>query len=224
MAVVAFYLLYFRRLKATAFIAVFSVIALLAAPDAVRDRLLTGLDDNSVYNQVASQSGSGDELTAGRVFIWRNMAPEILKSPLVGRGIDSAMWSDFVKNGSIFANPHNMYLAILMDLGILGAICLAFAFRFVWRLFKRLSEESRLEPSVQGYFVGARAGLVGMLAAGIAGVAYVPLNQQLFLWISIGLAVGFSKKLSLPENVQPARRASPTPLRTWPDKRSSNWA
>jgi O-antigen ligase len=196
-AVVAYYLWHFRRLRATIFVAASAVVALMFAPDAVRDRLLTGLEDKSVYSQVASSSGSGDELTAGRVFIWRNMAPEVLNSPLFGRGVDSGMWSEFVKNGSIFSHPHNMYLSILMDLGILGAICMIFAFRYVWRLFGRLSKDNRLDRSVQGYFAGARAALIGMLAAGIAGVAYLPLNHQLYLWVSIGLAAGFSRRLEI---------------------------
>jgi len=208
LAVVAYYLWHFRRLRTTLFVAVCSVLALMFAPDAVRDRLLTGLDDRSVYSQVASSSGSGDELTAGRVYIWRNMAPEVLQSPVFGRGVDSGMWSEFVKNGSIFSHPHNMYLSILMDMGLLGALCLALAFRYVWKMFKTLSEDVRLTPSVQGYFAGARAGLIGMLAGGIAGVAYLPLNHQLFLWIAIGMGAGYMRLLQRTSAPPPAPHRS----------------
>lgn len=217
MTVVGYYVWHFRRLRTALLVVSFAVVAVVFSPDAVRDRLLTGLEDKSVYDQVASRSGSGDELTAGRVFVWRNLAPEILRSPLFGRGVDSGMWSEFVKNGNTYANPHNMYLSILLDMGIIGAICMVVAFRFVWSIFRKLSVDVRLPPSVQGYFAGATAGLVGMLAGAMTGLSYYPLNIQLYLWIAIGLGLGYRRRLQLdfPEKVEPSanprfRQGQPT--------------
>ena len=55
-----------------------------------------------------------DALTAGRVHGWTLLAPEVLESPWIGRGLGSTQWSAAVAAGLYRANhPHNIYLEVL---------------------------------------------------------------------------------------------------------------
>lgn len=196
----------FRHIRVGMFVLMLAVVAFAIAPAAVRDRLSTGLDGQSIGGQL--EAGGNDELTAGRVYLWRNLAPEIIRSPVIGRGLDSGRWSEFAKRGSVFVNPHNLYISILMDLGIIGAVLIFLFYRFVWRLFRRLSEDSRLEPALRGYFLGAVAAMLGMLVSGMAWGAYYPATFLLFFWTSIGLALGCDRYLAnlTPDMVSPEAR------------------
>ena len=63
-----------------------------------------------------------DQLTAGRVWIWTQLLPEFLDSPIWGSGVGSTAWSTMVKNGLYINHPHNLYLRILLDMGVLGML------------------------------------------------------------------------------------------------------
>ncbi len=208
-----FYVWHFKRLGLGLAVLTLVVAGAAVAPDAIRERLMTGLEDAPVSKQLTGSGAGGDELTAGRVWIWRQLAPEILRSPVVGRGLGSVQWSEAAKDGRYYANhPHNLYLEILMDLGLVGAVCIAIFYRYVWKLFRRLSEDERLMPAMRGYFLGSAAGLLGMLVYGFSNGNYYPASEQLYFWVNIGLALGYQRYLAS----QP-----PAPARDDVPKRSS---
>lgn len=190
LTVVALYLLHFRRLRTAFFVVMVAVIGVAVAPDAVQDRLLLGLQNR----RIESIAAPNDELSAGRVFIWENLAPEVARSPLYGRGLMSTQWSRYVRSGAFLAShPHDMYLEILMDVGLYGAICMFVFYSYVWRTFRRLGRDERFSPGVRGYFLGAWAGFVGMLVYGIPGGHWYPVPEQVFLWLSLGIAMGYAR-------------------------------
>jgi O-antigen ligase len=196
MVALLIYTIEFRRLR-TLFAAVtILAIGFALAPDAVHDRMLQGLD--SRYSFGTSVQGPGDEVTSGRVDIWRQLAPEVARSPVIGRGLFSTQWSRYAGFGGYWANhPHNMFLGILMDVGIVGAVILFIFYRFVWRTFRSLGKDERLSPHVRGYFLGASAALVGYLVSGMANGYWHPSPDQVFLWVAIGLGVGYRAYLTL---------------------------
>jgi len=189
--VVGLYLLRFRRLR-TAFLAVtVALIGVAVAPDAVQDRLLRGLGNERAPTIDLTR---GDELSAGRFYIWANLAPEIARSPLYGRGLLSTQWSRYVRSGAFRAgHPHNLYLEILMDGGIYGAICMFVFYRFVWRSFRRLGKDERFGGGTRGFFLGAAAGMAGMLTYGFTNGHWYPAPEQVFFWLAVGLAIGYSR-------------------------------
>jgi O-antigen ligase len=205
-AIIGLYLLHFRRLRTAFFVLTLAVGAVAIAPDAVQERLLRGLENR----RIESIGSRGDELTAGRVYVWQSLAPEIKRSPLYGRGLLSTQWSQYVRSGAFMANhPHNVYLEILMDAGIYGATCMFIFYRFVWRTFRRLGKDERLDPDVRSYFLGAWAGFVGMLVYGLTNGHWFPAPEQVFFWIAVGLAIGytrFAERLPQPSPVSVAPR------------------
>lgn len=189
-AVVGLYLLHFRRLRAAFFVVTLVVAGMAVAPEAVQERMLRGLQNQ----QSIEVGGRGDVLTAGRVYIWENLAPEVARSPLYGRGLLSTQWSRYVRSGAFSANhPHNLYLEILMDVGIYGAICMFVFYRYAWRSFRRLGKDERFAPGVRGYFLGASAGLAGMLVYGLTNGHWYPAPEQVFFWLALGLAIGYAR-------------------------------
>jgi O-antigen ligase len=193
MAIVAAYVLHFRRIKTAASVLVAVVIAAALAPAAIWERLSMGLDQTRSDGIVTSQT---DELTQGRVYTWKALAPEIARSPLWGRGELSTEWSNHVKTSLYSAShPHNMYLEILMDLGLLGAFAMFLWYRHVWRMFRRLGQDERVPGPMRGYFLGASTALLAMLIYGCSNGHYYPAPEQIFYWVSIGLAFGYVAKL-----------------------------
>lgn len=194
--VMIFFVWYFRRPGLVLGSLIISVAAVAVAPDAIVDRMMLGFEGRSVHSQVSGSVGN-DQLSQGRFWIWSQVAGEILKSPAIGRGVLSTQWSTAARTGVYYGNhPHNLYLEILMDLGILGGICIALFYRYLWRLFRRLANDDRLSGPLRGYFLGSAAGMLGMFAYGFTNGHYYPAPEQLFFWVGIGMALGYQRWLA----------------------------
>jgi O-antigen ligase len=150
-------------------------------PGAVYDRLLSGWDQG--WNAISA--GRIDE-------IWLPLLPEIGGSPLIGHGLGAILWSEAMRAGAILpvTHPHNAYLQALLDVGGLGLLLLLAYFAQVWRGFRRLACETRLDPARRGFYAGAAAGLASFLVAGFAGSSLLPVPEQCFLWLAIGMMEG----------------------------------
>jgi len=163
--------------------------ALLFAPDAIKTRLSAGLDESSSSHILGNMN---DKLTAGRVASWQLLSPDVLKSPLWGRGLGSTAWTDAVKQGRYTAShPHNLYLEILLDTGIAGFVCIVFFYWRVMGLFRGLAKAPRLPPSMQGFFAGAAASFAGVLVMGVTNGHYMPDAEQTFFWLALGMALAY---------------------------------
>jgi O-antigen ligase len=209
------YVIQYRRLRAAFAVALIATLGFAFAPESVQERMLQGLQTR--YSIVEAAKGPGDEVTSGRLDIWRQLAPEVLRNPVFGRGLFSTQWSDYARNGGYWAtHPHNMYLGIAMDTGIIGVIIMFIFYRYLWRGFRRLGTDDRLSPLMRGYFSGAAAGLAGYLVFGVPNGFFHPSTEQIYLWVSIGLMVGYTALLGARQPV-PVQR--PDTARSRPDHR-----
>ena len=135
-----------------------------------------------------------DALTAGRVHGWTLLAPEVLESPWIGRGLGSTQWSAAVAAGLYRANhPHNIYLEVLMDLGLLGLAAMAWAWWHVLRRLRLLAAEPGFTPELRAFFLGARWAALGALAMAATTAYYMPNAAQAFLWLGFGMAFAYWK-------------------------------
>lgn len=188
LVIVAIWLL--RRRKLTDLLLGIVVVAVLAVviPDQVLDRLTMGLD-----NMEATRSQNTDDpLTKGRVAVWAALAPDFFDSPIYGKGLSSTAWNTAVTAGRIWVgHPHNMYLSIVLDLGILGAAGLLFLYYRYGRSMYRLSTEPTFSPLLRDYFAGAFASFIGMLFFAMTGGYYTPHPEQTFLWFSLGCCFAY---------------------------------
>jgi O-antigen ligase len=189
LVVLLVYAVEFRRIRSAFTVALLMVAMFAIAPTEIQERLFQGLDTRSVTQSI---QGPGDEITSGRVDIWRNLAPEVLEAPIFGQGLLSSAWSRYSQIGGYFAfHPHSMYLGILMDIGLVGLIVMIVFWRYLWKTFRSLAADERLSLLERGFFRGSAAALLGYLVFGIPGGAAQPMPDQAFLWVAIGLAIGY---------------------------------
>lgn len=180
----ALYVLWRRSLRTAAFAALVVVAVLALAPAAVYERLSTG-------------EGAGlNAISAGRVDgLWLPLLPEVLRHPLFGNGISAILWSDAMRRGAgqgviPATHPHNAYLEALLDMGVIGTLLLCAYFAHVFRGLRELARHPGLEPALRGFFLGAAAGLVGMLVSDFTDSSLAPRPEQAFLWLAIGMMYG----------------------------------
>jgi len=177
------FLLWHRNVKTLIFIGLMAV-ALFLLPEAVYDRVTAG-------------SGEGlNAVSAGRVeWIWVPLLPEVLRSPIYGNGLASILWSEAMRRADgvtvlLVSHPHNAYLRALLDMGIVGLILICAYFAHVWKGFRVLSVDPALSPTLHGFYQGAAAGLLTFLVTNFTDSSLMPVPEQAFLWLAIGMMYG----------------------------------
>jgi len=179
------YLLSRRRVKTL-------VLAVLAIP--------VGLyfTPGAVWSRVSMGFGDGlNAISAGRVGeIWTPLMPTLLDSPIWGKGLSSILWSVPMLEGRLMqvGHPHNAYLRAFADLGAIGLVLLLLFWIYIWRRFRAYGRDTRLTFEMQGFFEGAAAGLLAFLVAGIAGSSLMPVTEQAFLWLAVGMMYGYKRR------------------------------
>lgn len=178
------FLLWRRRAKTLFCFGLAAAVALLVMPEAVYHRVLHG-------------SGEGlNAISAGRIDgIWLPLLPETLRSPLYGNGLGSILWSDAMHRADGITilpvtHPHNAYLECLLDMGIIGLIMVGAFFAHVWKGFRALGADASLSAPLRGFYMGAAAGLAGLLISAVTDGSLMPKSEQAFLWLTIGMMYG----------------------------------
>ncbi|MEY8876767.1 MAG: O-antigen ligase family protein [Leptothrix sp. (in: b-proteobacteria)] len=220
--VVAGYLLHHKRIKTILMSALLATLVLIAAPDSMKERFGTGLREGALSD---TSQVEHDDLTAGRMHGWALLAPEVLDSPWLGRGLGSTQWSHAVAMGAYQANhPHNIYLEILMDLGVLGLAAMAWLHALYLRRYRQLAQDTQLAPELRAFFLGARYSLLGMLAMAFTTAYFMPNAAQAFHWFALGLAFAYWPQPSArhasrqvfqrvaPKGLSPSEFGPPRPL------------
>ena len=179
------YLFSRRRVKTLVLATLAIPVALFLTPGAVWYRMTLGLGE------------SLNSLSAGRVGeIWAPLVPTLLDSPIWGKGLGSIMWSSPMIEGRMLqvGHPHNAYLQAFMDMGAIGLVLLILFWIYIWRRFRFYGKDTRLAPDLQGFFEGAAAGLLAFLVAGAAGSSLMPVPEQAFLWLAVGMMFGVKRR------------------------------
>lgn len=187
--VVAGFLLHHKRVKTFLAIVAAAALLLMAAPAAMQERFGTGFRSGALSDASVVEK---DDLTAGRVHGWMLLAPEVLQSPWLGRGLGSTQWSSAVATGRYQADhPHNIYLEILMDFGLFGFAAMVYLHYRYLRRFRQLGTDSALSDELRSFFLGARYSLWGILAMAATTNYYMPYGAQFYLWFSLGLLFAY---------------------------------
>ncbi len=182
MVVNALFILWRFNAKTGALAVVAGIVLLVALPPEFYERLAMGFD-----------TGDLNEVSAGRIdTIWLPLLPELLSSPIWGNGLSSVMWSEPMLTGQMYevTHPHNAYLEVLLDMGLLGLVLVIGYYVHVWKGFRALGNNAFLSPEMRGFYKGAAAGLLSFFVTGIAGSSFVPRPEYAFLWLAIGMMYG----------------------------------
>jgi O-antigen ligase len=125
---------------------------------------------------------------SGRLKMWNHAIDLFKENPILGAG---PMHYADISNNFNFAHPHNFYLQILSEWGIISFTLLAGLFVYLFSKWIRTSYKSGLE----GYNLNIQAALTASLSAGLmhsflSGLLHTPLSQ-IMAAIVFGLAIGF---------------------------------
>ena len=154
---------------------------------------VSGLASYFFFFKVIMPEGSRTILTrftgSGRLTMWENAFDLFLQNPILGAG---PMHFADISNGFKFAHPHNFYVQILSEWGIIVFVLLATVFVFgcmKWFGFCRKNMNSESPKKLH-----IKAALTASLAAGamhsfISGLMHTPLSQILMV-IVLGWAIG----------------------------------
>ena len=189
------------------------VILFFAFPGATK-RALWGTSEQTATGEFVSNA---DRITSGRVIIWPAVIDKIEDSPVIGHGRLAMKRTGLqhqlgVKFDEPFPHPHNMYLELLLDNGILGAIpVLAFFGIVIYqsaRMF--LHKTNRLCSAAGGVALSL---VVAQLVAGIGAQHYYPRESTVGMWLAMFMvfrvAVEYSKSH---QGAAAAARSWPQPV------------
>ena len=201
-----------RRVKLALASGALLIVVALLAPQAVQDRIMTGLGGGAEASRdVMSSRTSDDELTAGRMWMWRQTFPTFYRNPITGSGLASQAWSDAVKRGVVHtAATHNLYLSILYDTGVVGMVLVMSFFIFVYRNFRQLAQAVSTPPLMAAAMQGAAASLLGYGVMAFTNSRFWPQSDQVYLWFMFGISLAYvpalnaAKAGSQPAQLRPA--------------------
>ncbi|MYM32530.1 hypothetical protein GTP58_29775 [Duganella sp. CY15W] len=177
---------------------VFAVVA-VTLPESFVERATQGM------GQRGTIGAHNDPLTAGRVGgIWLPLLPEIQRHIVLGDGINSTLWSAPARQGLVReGHPHNAYLRLLKDHGIVGIPLIGYFLLQVWRLYRRLARDETQPPLVRGYFNGMSVALLVFFVQCLSGSRLIFEQLHVFYWLAIGIGLGL-EHIQRRQAVQPA--------------------
>ena len=162
-------------------------VGALCLPEAVIERLTTGLAQSDL-----------NAVSGGRVTqIWPLLLPVIGDHWLLGSGMESILWSPPVTGGAlVVTQPHNAYLGLLLDYGVIGAVMILSFHIWCWLDLRRLA--TRIEGGALGgvdrawaQFVRATSVMLPVLMVqAVTDNRLTPTPSQTLMWLAIGLAFG----------------------------------
>lgn len=113
-----------------------------------------------------------------RIRIWRDEAPKLLNSPLLGTGFfNRGQASGLEPTGS-----HNFFLQMFLETGLVGGFCVLLIFARMWHLASRVTVR-RSGPSL-----ATRAALLSAMVCGMSGEYYYGGIGVLLLFAAFALA------------------------------------
>lgn len=137
--------------------------------------------------------GSAEEISSGRIdLIWIPVLEDVFSNPLIGSGLRSYNWSDSVIYGDAIpvGHPHNAYLQILQDFGVLLASAVIIFYIRIYKLLTRVA--LLINNEYGGFFLGVKYSFVVILFQGLFGGTFEISYMHSAVWVGIGLAIGVS--------------------------------
>lgn len=163
---------------------------------------------SSVIERFSSIGNMTDSSTSYRVFIWEaatNMINDYFVSG-IGIGVDAfqTVYSEYALAGIETApHSHNLYLQILLELGIFGFAVFVFAmFLFFAKVFTFLKDSDSREAKLMAGAISC--GIIAILVQGLTDYVWYNYRVFAFFWMMIATAVAvvnvYKAKQQITEN------------------------
>ena len=154
----------------------------------VRERMFQGFGGKEGNFTVST---SAYEMTSGRDIAWPAVIEGIGKAPMIGygreamltTGIADRLWHIF---GESFPHPHQAYLQLLLDNGIVGFLLVISFFLYVVR-YSLPQVLARNDPLVCAIGCTAFCLVLALMIGAFGGQTFYPREGHVGMWAAIGL-------------------------------------
>ena len=154
-----------------------------------------------VFQYISPQTETlrhGGGISAGRLKFWQVAINMFQQNPLTGSGLSTYprfYYEELPTMGWIAAHAHNLYLDVMAQIGIIGAlvllwIILTILISFIRSIFTKHSMELEFYKGNKDLLVGALAAFIGFSIHSLVDV--VILTPHTIIPLSILIAIGFS--------------------------------
>lgn len=130
--------------------------------------------------------------TSDRANNWREAMTVVKERPLFGVGLNNYTRITFLRNFHRTEYPHNCYLQIAVEMGLIGLISFSWVF---WVLFKEgLDRLKQLKERLNYHLLlGAMVGLGGFLIQSFFDTNFYSTQLSSLMWLTVGLIVTIPK-------------------------------
>ena len=191
-----------KYLLAAPVLAPLIVFIIMVATPGVAERLLQGFSKETVDSsrpvdkrgKALAATHDGPDMytvTAGRTFAWSFVVGKIEESPIFGygreamtrTGLQAFLWNNYRES---FPHPHNAYLELLLDNGIVGFFLVMPFYLAMLKYAVTLFRDSRSPIFVASGGVGC-ALILALLVAACGSQTFYPREGAVGMWCAIGL-------------------------------------
>jgi O-antigen ligase len=162
------------------------IVAICVFFPQIRDRMMHGIG-------VGDQATDTYEMTSGRNIAWPYVIAQIKEGPILGFGREAMITTgvyqkilDDTQDTESFPHPHNAYLQLLLDDGLLGfSLIIPFywvVLRCSFRLFRDHSDH--LFEAAGGVCCAL---VLALMVAGMGGETFYPREGAVGMWAAIGI-------------------------------------
>ena len=183
-------LLCFLRWRRYLLLLPFVVLILYAVFPGATARMLSGFGETNVAGEAVTNEYN---ITSGRNLVWPYVISKIRESPVFGFGRESmvrtGLKDTLEKEVSIYeavSHPHNAYLEVLLDSGLIGFVIIVGLHMVIWIYSVRLFVDPG-DPLYKAVGGVALALLTGHLVDYMGGQTFYPQEIDLGLWCAIGV-------------------------------------
>jgi len=156
----------------------------------VRDRMLQGFGHKE---GVIVTREDDAVITSGRNIAWGYVIPAIKDSPVLGYGRQAMIRTGIYQRimaehdeGETFPHPHNAYLELLLDNGLVGfLLVMPFYVVILVKSFRLLLDRS--DPLLSAVGGVACSLVLGLLIASMGSQSFYPKESSLAMWCAVGI-------------------------------------
>jgi O-antigen ligase len=150
--------------------------------------------ESSRLEKMGYEQGDGIDtysITSGRNIAWPLVIDKIKEAPIIGYGKDGMIKTGIAgflltEYNETFPHPHNAYLQLLLDNGIIGALCVLPFYILMLKYSYSLFRDSR-SPEFIAAGGCCLALLLALLVAAMGSQTFYPREGSVGMWCAIGL-------------------------------------
>lgn len=177
------YLILIRKKVLVPILAIFVASVFVFGSVEVRERAMTGLDSRDT-----------EVISAGRVeHIWIPLINEVIRDPkelMFGNGRYGMLSTSAARSGnlSIYNHPHNMYLELLVDSGL---ICMSLIMVMFYKIIKKVHIviARAHDEKIKEIYYPVLVSIISFLISGMTGRSFFPTIDNSYFWIVMGLFI-----------------------------------